>query len=146
MISALIPGIWDFSQSSSFSIIVYNLIRNSMSALVLLFVRRRCVQIDLLMMMCLIRSSTFLEFLRRFQYGFYVNNFYLLIIVLLDSFYKEFVLCVVLSTVAVSVPRVAIVMSCCRAASSYRPLPSLCCLSPCWPLPSFSATSCITPW
>jgi len=29
-----------------------------------------------LMMMCLIWSSRFLEFLRKFQYGFYVNNFY----------------------------------------------------------------------
>ena len=76
MISALIPRIGDFSQSSPFSIIIYNLIWSSMSALTLLFVRRRCVQIDLLMMMCLIWSSRFLEFLRRFQYGLYVNNIY----------------------------------------------------------------------
>ena len=36
-------------------------------------------------------SSRFLEFLRRFQYGLYANNFYYIIIVLLDSFYKEVV-------------------------------------------------------
>jgi len=43
------------------------------------------------MMMCWIWSSRFLEFLRRFQYGLYENNFYYIIIVLLDSFYKEVV-------------------------------------------------------
>ncbi len=59
--------------------------------MILLFVWRRGVQIDLLMMMCLIWSSRFLEFLLRFQYGLYVNNFYYIIIVLRDSFYKEVV-------------------------------------------------------
>ncbi len=49
------------------------------------------MQIDLLMMMCWIWSSRFLEFLRRFQYGLYMNNFYYIIIVLLDLFYKEVV-------------------------------------------------------
>ncbi len=43
------------------------------------------------MMMCWIWSSRFLELLRRFQYGLYANFFYQIIIVLLDSFYKEVV-------------------------------------------------------
>jgi hypothetical protein len=69
IISALFPGIGDLSQLPPFSIIIYNLIYNSMAALIVLFVGRRGIQIDLLVMMCWIWSSRFLEFLRRFQYG-----------------------------------------------------------------------------
>jgi len=63
-----------------------------MLVLIVVFIRRQGVQINLLMMMCWIWSSRFLEFLCRFQFGLYANNFYKIIIVLLDSFYKEVVI------------------------------------------------------
>ncbi len=90
-ISVLFPGFGDLCRSPPFLIIMYKLIWSSMSALIWLFVRRQGGQIGLLMMMCWIWSSRFLEFLHWFQYWLYMNNFYLIIIVLLDSFYKEVV-------------------------------------------------------
>jgi len=47
---------------------------------------------------------------------------------------------VVLAPVAISVPCCR-----CRAASSYRPSPSLCCPPPCWPLPSLCRPSPFPP-